>query len=142
LLTALPKFPKTIAHEDSDGHGGKMMDVDDLFGKAVGEIERMLNSKTVVGEPIVVEGNTLIPLVSLGFGFGVGGGEGTDPKKGSGTGGGTGGGGGVKPVAVIVVNKDGVRIESIKGGTASVMEKVVEAVGKAASAKSGSSKAE
>lgn len=119
-----------------------MKDVEKLFGKAVDEIERMLNTKTVVGEPIVVEGNTLIPLVSVGFGFGVGAGEGTDPSKGSGTGGGTGGGGGVKPVAMIVVNKDGVRIEPIKGGTASVIEKVVETIGKAASAKSGSGKAE
>lgn len=118
-----------------------MKDVEGLFGKAIGEIERMLNTKTVVGEPITVEGNTLIPLVSVGFGFGVGGGEGTDPAKGSGAGGGTGGGGGVKPVAMIVVNKDGVRIESIRGGTASVLEKVLETVGKAASAKSESGKA-
>ena len=120
-----------------------MKDVENLFAKAVDEIERMLNTKTVVGEPIVVEGNTLIPLVSVGFGFGVGAGEGADPGKGcSGHGGGTGGGGGVKPVAMIVANKDGVRIESIKGGTASVLEKVVETVGKAATAKSGSGKAE
>jgi len=120
-----------------------MKDVENLFGKAINEIERMLNTKTVVGDPIVVEGNTLIPLVSVGFGFGVGAGEGTDPKKGAGTGGGTGGGGGVKPVAMIIVNKDGVRIESIKGGTASALEKVAETVAdtvsKAASAKSGSS---
>lgn len=119
-----------------------MRDMENLFAKAIEEIERMLNTKTVVGEPIVVEGNTLIPLVSVGFGFGVGGGEGTDSKKGAGSGGGTGGGGGVKPVAMIVANKDGVRIESIKGGTASVLEKVAEAVGKATSAKSGTSKAE
>lgn len=119
-----------------------MTDVESLFGKAVGEIERMLNTKTVVGEPIVVEGNTLIPLVSVGFGFGVGAGEGKDPSKGAGTGGGTGGGGGVKPVAMIVVNKDGVRIEPIKGGTASVQEKVVEAVGKATSARAQGGKAE
>jgi len=118
-----------------------MKDVDNLFAKAIAEIERMLNTKTVVGEPITIEGNTLIPLVSVGFGFGVGAGEGSDPGKGAGAGGGTGGGGGVKPVAMIVVNKDGVRIESIKGGTASVLEKVVETVGKAASAKSGSGKA-
>ena len=59
-----------------------MADIDNLFGKAISEIERMLNTKTVVGEPITVEGNTLIPLISVGFGFGVGAGEGTDPKKG------------------------------------------------------------
>lgn len=112
-----------------------MKDIDSLFGKAIGEIERMLNTKTVVGDPITVDGNTLIPLISVGFGFGVGSGEGTDPKKGAGNGGGTGGGGGVKPVAVVVINKDGVRVESVKGGTASLVEKIADVAGKYAAAK-------
>ena len=112
-----------------------MEDIENLFDKAVAEIERMLNTKTVVGEPITVEGNTLIPLVNVGFGFGVGGGQGTEPQKGSGHGGGTGGGGGVKPVALIIINKEGVRVEPIKSGTTSVLEKVAETIGKAASAK-------
>lgn len=114
-----------------------MEDIEKLFDKAVAEIERMLNTKTVVGEPIIVEGNTLIPLVNVGFGFGVGGGQGTEPQKGSGHGGGTGGGGGVKPVALIIINKDGVRVEPIKSGTTSVLEKVAETIGKVASAKGG-----
>ncbi len=114
-----------------------MEDIENLFNKAVGEIERMLNTKTVVGEPITVEGNTLIPLVSVGFGFGVGGGQGTEPQKGRGYGGGTGGGGGVKPVALIIINKDGVRVEPIKSGTTSLLEKVAETIGKAASGKGG-----
>lgn len=112
-----------------------MEDVEKLFDKAVSEIERMLNTKTVVGEPITVEGNTLIPLINVGFGFAVGGGEGTDPQKGSGHGGGTGGGGGVKAVALIIINADGVRVEPIKTGTASVLEKLAETVGKNVSGK-------
>lgn len=112
-----------------------MDNIETLFNKTVEEIERMLSSKTVVGEPITVEGNTLIPLINVGFGFGVGSGQGTDPKQGSGKGGGTGGGGGVKPVAVMIINKDGVRVEAIKSGTASVLEKAVEVAGKAAAAK-------
>jgi uncharacterized spore protein YtfJ len=107
-----------------------MKDIDDLFGKAIGEIERMLNTKTVVGEPITVEGNTLIPLISVGFGFGVGAGEGTNAKQG------TGGGGGVKPIALIIINKDGVRVETVKGSAASLVEKIADAAGKFASAKS------
>jgi len=113
-----------------------MEDIGSLFGKAVGEIERMLNTKTVVGEPIKIEKTTLIPLVSVGFGFGVGGGEGTEPQKGTGHGGGTGGGGGVRPVALVIVEGDRVRVEPIKSGTASVLEKVAETVGKAIAAKS------
>ena len=107
-----------------------MQEIEALFDKAVGEIERMLNTKTVVGDPITVDGNTLIPLVNVGFGFGVGSGEGSEPQKGGGRGGGTGGGGGVKPVALVVINQDGVRLEPIKSGTASVLEKVAESVGK------------
>ncbi len=107
-----------------------MQDIESLFGKAIGEIERMLNTKTVVGDPITLDGKTLIPLISVGFGFGVGAGEGHDPKKGVGSGGGTGGGGGVKPVAVVIVDKDGVRVEPIKGGAASLLEKVADVAGK------------
>lgn len=112
-----------------------MQDVGTLFDKAVGEIERMLSTKTVVGEPIKIEDTTLIPLVSVGFGFGVGGGEGTEPQKGSGHGGGTGGGGGVRPVALVILQADQVRVEPIKSGTASVLEKVAESIGRAASGK-------
>jgi uncharacterized spore protein YtfJ len=102
-----------------------MKDLDSVFGKAIDEIERLLSTKTVVGEPISVDGNTLIPLVSVGFAFGLGAGEGNDPKKGAGSGGGTGGGGGVKPVALVIVNKDGVRVETIKGA-ARLLEKVAD----------------
>ena len=109
-----------------------MQNIDGLFDRTVNEIEKMLNSKTVVGEPLVVEKTTLIPLINVGFGFGVGAGEGTERDKGAGSGGGTGGGGGVKPVAVVVVNEDGVRVETIKSGATSVLEKVAETVGRVA----------
>ncbi len=112
-----------------------MEHVEKIFKDAVEEIERMLNSKAVVGEPINIEGNTIIPLVSIGFGFGAGGASGKCPVKADqseGYGGGTGAGGGIKPVAVIIVNKDGVRLESVKGATGSVLAKVVEAIGKVA----------
>lgn len=112
-----------------------MKDIDNLFGQAIGEIERMLNTKTVVGEPIKVDGHTLIPLISVGFGFGVGSGEGSDPKKGTGSGGGTAGGGGVKPVALVIVDQDGVRVETVKGAAASLLDKVADVAGKFAPAK-------
>lgn len=111
-----------------------MEDIERLLKTAMGEIERLLNTKTVVGDPITIDGNTLVPLVSVGFGFGAGGGTGKMKAgtAGEGVGGGTGGGGGVKPIALIVINKDGVRLEPIKGAAASVFEKVAEAIGKTA----------
>lgn len=118
-----------------------MEDIEQLLKAAMAEIERMLNAKTVVGEAISIEGNTLIPLVSVGFGFGAGGGTGRMKagEASEGAGGVTGGGGGVKPIAMIIINKDGVRLEPIKGAATSVLEKVVEAVGKTARAGGGKS---
>lgn len=109
-----------------------MEHVESLLKVALAEIERLLSTRTVVGEPITVEGNTIIPLVAVGFGFGAGGGSGKEQKKTSmeGLGGGSGGGGGIKPVAVIIVNKDGVRLEGVRRGAATMVEKVGEAVGK------------
>jgi uncharacterized spore protein YtfJ len=106
-----------------------MSDVEQLFEKTVAEIEKMLTTKTVVGDPIKVEGSTLIPLISVGFGFGAAGGSSKDPKKGPGQGGVTGGGGGVKPVALVVVSEDGVRLDSVKSGTASVLDKAIDTIG-------------
>ncbi len=91
----------------------------------MGEIEKLLTTKTVVGEPIMVDGKTLIPLISVGFGFGAGGGTGKTSMKQpqEGTGGGTGGGAGIRPIAVIISDKDGIRIEPIKGGLAAAWRK-------------------
>lgn len=105
-----------------------MSDVESVVKTTMGEIEKLLNTKTVVGDPMVVDGTTLIPLVSIGFAFGAGAGTGKMSQKTQqeGTGGGTGGGAGVRPIAVIIVDKDGTRIESIRGGLSSALEKVVE----------------
>lgn len=105
-----------------------MQGLESIVTTTMGEIEKMLNTKTVVGDPIMIDGKTMIPLISVGFGFGAGFGSGKASMKEAqeGIGSGTGGGAGIKPVAVIIIDKDGVRIESIKGSMASAMEKAVE----------------
>ena len=106
-----------------------MAEVESITKTTLEEIEKVLSTKTVVGEPMTIEGNTLIPLISIGFGFGAGAGTGMGRKqKGEGTGAGTGGGAGVKPVAVIIINKEGVKIEPIMGSMATAIERVGEAV--------------
>jgi uncharacterized spore protein YtfJ len=105
-----------------------MEDIETIVKTTMGEIEKMLNTKTVVGEPVIVEGTTLIPLISVGFAFGAGAGSGKMNQKQmqEGSGGGTGGGAGIKPVAVIVIDKNGVRIEAIRGGLSQALEKVAD----------------
>jgi uncharacterized spore protein YtfJ len=123
-LSAKPPEEKIMEH------------VEKIFKNAIEEVERMLSARTVVGEPITIDGNTIIPLVSFGFGFGTGGGQGKCPMKsdkGEGYGGGTGAGAGIKPIAVIIINQDGVRVESIKGPAGSLVEKVAETIGRVAS---------
>jgi uncharacterized spore protein YtfJ len=106
-----------------------MEDIENLVKTTISQIEKVLSSKTVVGEPIKIGETTLIPLLSVGFGFGAaGGGHGkkdlkqpVDVEK---TGpGGTGGAGGLRPIAIIVIDKDGVRIEPIKSSLAAAIEK-------------------
>lgn len=115
-----------------------MEDVERLLKSTMAEIERVLSTKTVVGDMIQVGDVTMIPLVSLGFGFGAGGGSGKGEiptsgakSEGEGAGAGTGGGGGIKPVAMVIIDKNGVRIETIKGGASSAFESVGTAIGKA-----------
>ena len=104
-------------------------EVKDLLKANLEEIEKVLTTKTVVGEPTIIGDTTLIPLISVGFFVGAGGGGGTEPKKGGGTGGiGTGGQAGIKPVGMVIIDKSGVRVESIKGGLASALEKFAETI--------------
>ena len=104
--------------------------VESLTKTTLEEIEKVLTTRTVVGEPITVGDKTLIPLISVGFGFGAGGGSGKGEakQKGEGTGGGTGGGAWVRPCAVVIIEQEGVRVEAIKGGLSSAMQSVGESV--------------
>ena len=106
--------------------------VEGLVKTTLGEIEKVLSTKTVVGEPITIEGKTIVPLISVGFGFGAGGGTGKGgeaaKQQGEGTGGGSGGGAGIKPVAVIIISEEGVSVEPIVGGVAGALEKVGESI--------------
>ena len=104
-------------------------EVKDLLKANLEEIEKVLSTKTVVGEPTVIGDTTLIPLISVGFTVGAGGGSGSDSKGAAGGGGiGTGGHAGVKPVGMVIIDKSGIRVEGIKGSTASVVEKFAETI--------------
>jgi len=109
---------------------------DSFIKTTVGEIERLLSARTVVGEPLTTEETTIIPLLSMGFFFSVASasakGDVKHKTEGSagGSGVGTGAAGGVKPVAVIIIDKSGVRIEplTVLGGMATAIEKIGETI--------------
>ena len=101
-----------------------MEDVDRLLKGTVEELDRLLNAKNVLGEPIERDNATVIPIVSYGFGFGAGG---SSSAK-TGNAGGTGGGGGIKPIGAIIFDSDGARVEAVKGAVTSLAEVVGETV--------------
>ena len=75
--------------------------VEALIERVLGELHRIVQTRTVVGEPVVAGNLTLIPVSKITFGFGAGGGlEGKGQS-------GTGGGASVEPIAFVVVDADG-----------------------------------
>ncbi|MHA3977648.1 GerW family sporulation protein [Halovulum sp. GXIMD14794] len=104
-----------------------MEDVERLLKGTVEELDRLLNARNVLGDPIERDGTTVIPIVSFGFGFGAGGNTGGK----SGTGSGTGAGGGIKPLGAIIFDSQGVRVEAVKGAASNIAEAIGDVAGKA-----------
>lgn len=102
--------------------------VEGLVKTTLEEVEKVLNARTVVGEPITIGETTLIPVISLGFAFGAGGGQGKGEAKRTdeGSASGVGGGAWVKPKAFIIIDHNGTRVEPVTGRMSSAVEKLGE----------------
>jgi uncharacterized spore protein YtfJ len=83
--------------------------------QALSKLVITASADAVFGEPIVNGDTTVIPCSEVAMGMGMGSGSGPMDEKGNPTGGGSGGGGGARgrPVAAIVITKEGVRVEPI-----------------------------
>ena len=86
------------------------------------EIKSITRTETILGDPINVGSNTIIPVCRIMVGFGAGGGEGEMKEKQGGSG---GGGLKVEPAAFIVIKGDEVTIHGAKPGK---LEGLFEAV--------------
>lgn len=82
---------------------------DSMFKTSFENIKGMLDSNTVVGNPISLSnGTTIIPISKLSVGFATGGLDtGAQPKKANKFGGGGGSGMSISPVGFLVVDKNG-----------------------------------
>ena len=109
-----------------------MENVERLLKGTVEELDRLLNAKNVLGDPIEKGAATVVPIVSYGFGFGAGGGG--DSKSGEGAG--TGAGGGIKPLGAIIIDEQGARVESVQGAMTTFAEVLGNTAGKAIEAAS------
>ena len=101
--------------------------VSELMETTMTKIREMVDSNTIVGEPITTpDGVTLIPVSRLSFGFGCGGGD--YGKQTNQMGAGAGAGVRVEPMAFLVV-KDGVtRMLPVAAPAISTVERAIELV--------------
>ena len=104
--------------------------VENLVRTTLSEIEKVVSTKTVVGEPVTIGETTIVPLISVGFFFGTGGasGRGESKQKGEGEVGGSGGGAWVRPVALVVMTSQGVKLEPVIGRIGGALEKLSELI--------------
>jgi len=102
------------------------MGVEELMKEVVEQLEKLITTRTIVGEPITMAGKTVIPISKVSFGFGSAGGEGKRDEE-SGFGGGGGGGAKIEPVTFLVISEDEVKLLSATGKGIDIV-KIIEAV--------------
>ena len=103
-----------------------------MLESTIAKIREMVDSNTVVGEPIqTVDGVTIIPVSKISIGLGGGGSDFASSKVQNGQmpfGGGVGAGVKVTPVCFLVVKEGNVRILTIAEPANSTADRIVEMV--------------
>ena len=103
----------------------------DFLGNAVEHIKEMIDSNTVIGDPIKTpEGVTILPVSKIKIGY-AGGGTDFAPKnypanKANAFGGGTGAGVTISPVAFLVINGENVRLLPVAEPASNSVERLIE----------------
>ena len=99
----------------------------EMMGSTMEKIREMVDSNTVVGQPITTpDGVTLIPVSRLSYGFGCGGGVYGKNKENSGAG--CGAGVRVEPMAFLVVKGGVTRMLPVGTPAITTVDRVIEMV--------------
>lgn len=105
--------------------------VSDFISTTMEKVREMIDTNTVIGQPIKTDdGITLIPVSKVSFGFAGGGSDFQTKYSGGGKqdpfGGGTGAGVKVTPVAFVVIKDGNVRIINIAPPASSAVDRLIE----------------
>ena len=101
--------------------------ISSIMGVTMDKIRSLIDSETIIGEPIVVNELTIIPVSKLSFGVASGGSDFAMKPQGGNVFGGGGAGATITPVVFIVVKGNEVKLLNASE-TASPIEKAVGAV--------------
>ena len=105
----------------------KKNSITEVMQASMAKIREMVDSNTIVGEPITTpDGVTLIPVSRLSFGFGCGGGD--YGKQGPKFGGASTAGVKVEPVAFLVVKEGVTRVLPVAIPAVTTVDRVIEMV--------------
>lgn len=111
-----------------DNPSAKKSQLNDLMQTAMEKVREMVDTNTIVGQPITTpDGVTLIPISKVSFGFGGAGGDygKTQPKD---FGGGSAAGVKIDPVAFLVIRDGITRVLPVAVPPVSTLDRVVEMV--------------
>ena len=102
----------------------------EMLENSFAKIKEMIDSNSVVGEPIVTaDGVTIIPISKISVGFGGGGSDfATKNSQSDAFGGGVGGGVKVTPIAFLVIKEGNVRMIPVAVPASSTADRIVELI--------------
>ncbi len=103
--------------------------INNMLDKTMQKIKEMVDINTIIGEPIVVENATIIPISKVSYGFASGGGEYPDKKEKEAPlfGGGSGAGVTISPVAFLTVIEGKVNILRVEPSNNS-LDRVIDMI--------------
>lgn len=106
--------------------------VNDLMGSTMEKIKAMVDANTVVGQPIVTDDVTIIPVSRVSFGFASGGSDFASkhqkPGGNNAFGGGSGAGVNVEPLAFLIVRGDNVRLLPVMPPPGGAIDRAIDMV--------------
>ncbi len=89
------------------------INIGEQLGNVLGNLQGILNTKSVVGEPTKFGDTIIIPIVDISFGLGAGSSIKNIDNKDQASGGG-GGSAKVSPVAILVINNGNVQLVNVR----------------------------
>ena len=103
--------------------------ISEMLDGAMDKIRGMVDSNTVVGEPIVTpDGVTMIPVSRISFGFTSGANDGTEGAKKSGVWAGSGAAVKVDPIGFLMIRDGSARMVSVQPPAFSTADRVIDMI--------------